>query len=226
MIFKKYWPSIVVVFIVVCMALIAQHVVRSDAAFSHAYLEYAAAADDADTASYVPTATNNPVRVELNMALTTALGNSLPAAKRLAQAERGLELLKASKVQIDDIGVKNDAVASAIKKMEESLAPGDAIFQRGDPQKIIAFAKERAAATNDIRALSYKADFETTKIFQHLVSTKGELTDSYVRELNSTIPAEEEDFNKRQNRYSDLQTLLGEIQAAYADFRSATAGAF
>lgn len=223
---SRYRLSLVTVCIFGILALVASYIVRADARFSHTYLEYAAAADDADTAVYVPTATNNPVRQEMNAMLNDVLGNALQPETRLARAKRGMELLQLSEQQIDEIAPKHDAALDAIAVMERSVSPADAIFQRGNPQKIIVFAKERAQAVSDIRALSYRADFETGKIFQHIIDSKGQLSDVYVRELNSTIPDLEEQFNKRQNRYNDLQQMLNEIQAAYADFRSATEGVF
>jgi hypothetical protein len=216
-------PALVVVCTVGMASVLAAHVARSDAAFSHAYLDYAAVADDADTATYVPTATNNPLREEINAALVQVLGNTTSSGDRLKAAEHGLALLQDSEQEIDAISPKSDDVDSTISEMEKSLSPGDAAFQRGDPQKIIAFAKERQAAISDIRALSYRADFETGKIFQHVVDSKGVLTSGYVSELNNDIPAAEDEFNKRQNRYNDLADLLSSIQQSYDDFKSATA---
>lgn len=220
---KSNAPAIVVVLLMCALGMVARHIVQANAAFSHAYLVYAALADDADTAAYVPTAMNNPSRQELNALLNAVLGNVTPPAERLQKSQRGLFLLENSATQLDAIGPKVDAVDTAIEAMEKSLSPGDAIFQRGDPQKIIALAKVRNAATKDIRALSYRADFETGKIFRHFVETRGALSDEYMIQLNSEIPTEEAQFNKRQNRYNDLQTSLNGIQEAYADFMSARA---
>lgn len=212
--------AVVVVVIMCVMGALAHHVAKANATFSHAYLVYAAAADDADMAVYVPTANNNPVRAELNTILIQILGNKMPDAERLAKARQGLELLRVSQTQIDQITPKLDAARTAIEGMEKSLSPVDAIFQRGDPQKIIASAKDRAEATSDIRALSYRANLEMQKIFQHFVDAKGTLANSYVNQLNNDLPAIEDEFNRRQNRYRDLQTDFDEIRMAYKDFTS------
>lgn len=214
-------PSIVVVLIFIAGGLLARHIVLANAAFSHAYLEYAALADDADTAAYLPTATNNPLRQELGVTLNAVLGNTISPLERVAKAQRGLELLESSRAQIDAMTAKIDAVDEAIAAMEKSLQPGDAIFQRGDPPKIIKSAKERNVATKDIRALSYRADFETGKIFSHFIDSRGILNAEYIQELNNEIPVAEAQFNNRQNRYNDMQAALNRIQIAYADFLSA-----
>lgn len=216
--------AIIVVLLMCVLGVIGHHVATANTAFNHAYLVYAAAADDADMAAYVPTATNNPVRQELNMILVQVLGNKMTDAERLAKVQRGLELLKASGQQVDGISPKLDAVEVALEGMEKSLSPADAIFQTGNPQKIIALAKHRAAATSDIRALSYRANFQMQKIFEHVVGASGALTNSYVAQLNNELPAEEEGFNQRQNRYRDLQTDFDQIQDAYKDFRATTMG--
>lgn len=206
------------------LALLAHHVSVADAAFSKAFLQYAAAADDLDTAAYTPTALNNPLRLELNVTLVQVLQNKITDTERLQKARRGLELLGGTKAQIDAMTPVIQTVDTAIAKMESSLTPGDALFQRGDPQKIIALAKEREAATKDIQALSYRANFESTQIFQHLIESQGKLTSSFVQDLNNEVPATQDDFDRRQNRYNDLSDYFSQIQRAYDDFSSITAG--
>ena len=160
----------------------------------------------------------NSIRKELNNLLIQVLGKEMPNAERLALAKRGLELLVGSDAQVAAMTPKKDDTDTAIVRMEVSAGFISNMFSKGLPKKIVALAKDRSAAISDIRAYSYRADFETRKIFQHVVDEKGALPSSYVNELNNLVPAKEEEFNQRTNRYSDLQVLADEIDQTFADF--------
>jgi hypothetical protein len=215
--------ALVVVILMCALGALAYHVVRADTEFSHAYLIYAAAADEADTAAYLPTATNNPARLDLNRTLIEVLQNKLTDPERLAKARHGLELVRELKNEIDAITPTIEATETAMMAMGRSVNPIDAPFQRGEPQKIVGLASERLAALKDIQALSYRTNFETQKIFQHLVESKGRLSNAFITDLNNQVPATQEEFDRRQARYAELSRLYDQIQHIYADFVSITA---
>lgn len=210
--------SVIAVGIFTALALFAHHVHASTDRFAQAYRDYAVVANTSDLGALVPGAANNPVRMQINDVLTQVLANKMSNAQRLELAKHGLDLLTYSKGQIDAISPKLDAADASAKEMAASIDFVTSIFANGLPEKIVVLAKDRSAAISDIRAYSYRADFETEKIFQHIVGDNGALPDSYITELNNDIPTAEADFNSRQNRYYDLQNIAGEIGQDFADF--------
>ena len=210
--------SVIAGAIFVACAFLAYDIHTATDNFAHVYRDYAVVAGSSDTAAYVPSAENNPIRSEMNTVLANILQGKLTPAERLALAKRGLELLAISVKQIDAINARLDATNAAAERMNASSDFVSNLFSKGLPQKIVALAHDRSNAISDIRAYSYRADFDTQRIFQHIVETKGVLSDTYVAELNNNIPAEEEAFNLRTNRYTDLQDIGSEIQRDFADF--------
>jgi len=87
-----------------------------------------------------------------------------------------------------------------------------ASFSGQTAREIVALAKRRSSMISDIRAYSYRADFEVGQIFDHITGDKGQLTDAYVTELNTDIPEMESKFDKRTNLYTDLQALASDMQ--------------
>jgi hypothetical protein len=210
--------SVTAIAIFVVLVLLAWHIRVSTDRFAQAYRNYAVVANISDIGALVPGAANNPVRLQINDALNRALADKMGDQQRLDLAKKGLNLMQYSKGQIDAITPKLDATDASEKDMASSVDFVTSIFANGLPQKIIALSKERAGAISDIRAYSYRADFETQKIFEHIIGDNGALPSSYVEELNSEIPAAEQDFNSRQNRYYDLQNISDEIDQNFAEF--------
>jgi hypothetical protein len=154
----------------------------------------------------------------MNTDLIQILSKKMTNAERLSQAKDGLALVAGSEKQIDAITPKLDALDVATDKLIGSSGLILSVLTNGLPDKIIFLAQKRHAAINDIRAYSYRADFDTRKIFQHIVDEDGALPDSYVIELNAVIPAKEQEFNNRTNRYNDLQEINKEIESAFAAY--------
>lgn len=211
--------SVIALLLFAGMGLLASLVLSSTEKFEKSYREYAIAAAAADTAAYVPAAGNNPSRIELNNLLIQILGNKrISSSERLAMANRGLELVKELDRQVDAI---TPALEEADKQAENMNAMSGIVanlFSKGLPEKTVQLATRRHEAISDLRAYSYRAGSETRKILQHLVETKGVLTDTYVQELNNLLPAEEEEFNLRSNRYADLEGVGREMDEAFLTF--------
>jgi len=183
--------------------------------FIAAYDSYEVLAGVQQNAAYVPGATNNPVRDQLNADLGQVLGDKTPAKERLARAAEGLELLKQLNTQVDAINTTGEPVAGAIAAFEaEARNPGN-ILHRSVMADLVSNAKVQMATIQTIRGLSYKANFETIQIFNRIIAEKGQLTDKYKIELNNDIPAVEEEFNNRQNAYADLEKNINVMQNAF-----------
>jgi hypothetical protein len=211
-------PIGVVVFFL-CAAILGYHIHVSTERFDHAYRNYAVAAGAADAAAYLPAAGNNPVRQDLNNVLIQALGNSkLSDQERLEHARDGLELVGQLDKQVDAITHGLEAADIAAQEMNASSDILSNIFAKGLPQKIVGLAHRRHDAISDIRAYSYRADSQARQIFERIAQENGVLSQNYIRELNNLVPAQEEEFNQRTNRYSDLQAIGLEIDTAFGEF--------
>ena len=184
-----------------------------DLRFFQEYAIYAPLAETQDTAAYTPGSPTNPLRIQMNQVLTQVLLRQTTAADRLALATHGLELIKDSEKQIDAITAVGDKVDTEIAKMQvqalSSLASSD------QARQIIALAKTRASIISDIRAYSYRTDFDINTIFTRVVADHGVLTDQYVIDLNNQIPAVEASFNKRSDLYTELQSTSDNIATIY-----------
>jgi hypothetical protein len=87
----------------------------------------------------------------------------------------------------------------------------------GQTREIIDLAKQRSSIVEDIRGLSYRANFETQNIFKRIIADNGRLADSYVSELNNDLPVLETQFDHRSSLYQNLQSVSNEIsQKAFA----------
>ncbi len=215
---KGYRLSLITVGVFAVLALAGFHIRDSTDRFARAYREYAVVANLADTSAFIPGAVNNPVRIQVNTILTQVLADKMIDARRLELSKQGLDILTYSQKQIDAINAKLDASDAAVAEMNASADFVSDMFSKGLPDKIVGLARERHDAISDIRAYSYRADAATQKIFEHLIMSKGVLSNAYVTELNNEIPAEEGNFNKRTNRYNDLQDIGNEIQQDFTEF--------
>jgi hypothetical protein len=199
-------------------AVLAYHIHASAERFDHAYRDYDIAAQASDIAALVPSATNNPVRSGMNTILIQILSKKMTNSERRALAEQGMELLAVSQRQIDAITPKLEEAIAAEIRLRASTDLLSSVFSDGLPAKILAQAEERNAAISDIRAYSYRANFDTQRIFLRVIENNGALPDSFIAELNSEIPAEEEAFNNRQNRYNDLRAVSQHINEDFLAF--------
>jgi hypothetical protein len=210
--------SIVAVVIFGALALLAYHIHVSTDRFAQTYRDYAVVANVSDIGAIVPGAANNPVRMQINDLLTQALADKMTDARRLDIAKQALALMPYSQKQIDAINPKVADTHAAAQKMSESVDFISSTFSKGLPDKILSLAKKREAAINDIATYSNRADFDTLRIFQHIVSINGALPSSYIQELNNEASDEDQNFSNRQNRYYDLQNIGDEIKQDFADF--------
>jgi len=187
---------------------------RSESAFDVEYAAYTDLASQADNAAYIPGAETNPVRVALDQDLTEVLDQSNSVARRLAFADQGLVDLKDSEAQIDTISSTTDKVDVQVAKMQvntlDNAAPND------KARSIIVLAKKRSSIISDIRAYSYRTDFEISQIFNTIIADKGALTSSYIISLNNEIPAVGAEFDQRSNLYRELQNTAQQIADTYA----------
>jgi hypothetical protein len=187
----------------------------SSSRFARDYEVYAFLAKTHQDKAYIPGAPNNPVRIELNQVLSDVLGTPMSTKDRLASSKKGLLLVEELDKQIEDISKAGDAADIAIAKMQIDMLDAFSISQRA--RELVALAKKRAAIISDIRAYSYRADFEVEKIFNHIIADGGRLRDAYILELNAAIPALEVQFDSRQNLYNDLQAIDREIEQKAED---------
>jgi hypothetical protein len=182
--------------------------------FGREYSRYSLAASVQQNAAFVPGAEANPLRQSLNQMLGLLLAKETKPPQRLILAREGLGLIAQMNKEIDAIGDTAPSVTESIARMQsEASSPGN-IFRRKKAEDLVMLAHNQQALIQDIRGLSYRADFEITQICNHLISEKGVLTNQYTTELNDAIPATEAQFNKRQNTYNDLEKNIAAIQKA------------
>ncbi len=182
---------------------------RSASHFAAQYSAYAALAHIQEQAAYVPAAPDNPVRQQLNLVLSLVLDPTTSSIKRLADAKQGLTLLNQLGAQVDAIGDASDKANLAIAQMQiETLKD---FGTSGQTLSLIDLAKQRSSIIEDIRGLSYRANYETETIFQRIVDDNGALTASHVTDLNSEIPNVEAQFDHRSNLYSQLEAVSATI---------------
>jgi hypothetical protein len=187
---------------------------QSDTTFEKEYAIYDDLAAQADNAAYIPGAQVNPIRLELDHTLAQVLDQSTSPSNRLSLSTQGLEYLTVSEAQIAAISSTSAKVDAHIAKMQiDSL---NTITSSDAARQIIALAKNRSSVISDIRAYSYRADFEIRQIFDRIVTDKGTLTSAYIVELNNEIPAVEAQFNQRSNLYTELQSTSQKIHDIYS----------
>ena len=192
------------------------HVRATRNAFDDAYLTYAELAQRGDTAAYVPGVQDNPIRQQLNSVLTEVLADTVSPTQRLGRAQEGLLLLAESEQQINSIGELSDQITVALARMDLAAKNASDLTKKGTMRRIVSLAKDRLQIVQDIRGLSYRANFETEKIFTRIIEDGGSLTSSHITELNRQVPEVEAQFNRRSNLYRDLETVYRELSESYA----------
>lgn len=178
--------------------------------FEKEFAAYDALATAHEAAAYLPGSSNNPVRQDLNRLLSEVLVQGLSAHDRLALADQGLEQLANLEKQIDAIGEAGEKVDAAVARMQVDSV--GTVSSSIATHELLTLAKKRSAIIADIRGLSYRANFETKKIFDRVIADKGALTKEHVLDLNEQIPIVEEQFNRRSDLYAELQSISQEIR--------------
>jgi hypothetical protein len=171
------------------------------------YVSYAVLAKAQEEAVYLPTALNNPDRQQLNLALTDALQKNITPARRLADAKQGIDLIKVLDTEVDGIGSTSDAANAMLAKLQTTYLNNPATSDSA--RTLIALAKQRTDIIEDIRGLSYRANFSTRNIFDRIIADKGALTSAHVIDLNNELPEAQTEFDRR----SDLYKKLGDMSA-------------
>jgi hypothetical protein len=203
---SKRQRRILIALIAVC--LIALYIVFARVSTQHfgaEYSSYAVLAKVQEQAVYLPTAPNNPTREQLNLALADALQKNVVPAKRLVDAKRGIDLLKELDAEVDVVGSASDAANAMLAKLQTTYL--DNPTTSDSAHALITLAKQRAEIIEDIRGLSYRADFSTRKIFERILTDKGALTAAHIIDLNNELPEAETQFDRRSALYKKLGNL-------------------
>lgn len=216
---RRHWKTISIACAVLLVALIAYLFLPGNAAsFNKAYVEYATVARAQDVAAFYPSTESNEIRTELYSVLSRALVGDISNEKRLEFAQKGLALLVQAEKQIDSMADLAPEVAARLEDIRKS----DTLFvsqkTRSTIQEVLALGDRRKALIEDIRGLSYKANFYSEDIFKRLVEEGGELTAAHTSFLNEQIPLVEEQFDKRSALYTELQKVSAELDAMMGDF--------
>lgn len=183
--------------------------------FTRSYSIYKEKAGIQQNAAFIPGAAENPLRDQLNKTLTAVLTPGTTAKDRIGLAHDGLNLIIQSNTEVDAIGDAAREVEVAANAMADAAnSPGN-IFRKKAMLGIVALAKQELYTIQDIRGLSYRANFDTAEVFNRLITDEGALTDAYIRDLNTQLPAAENAFIKRQNSYMDLEKQIYDVSQAY-----------
>ncbi len=169
-------------------------------------------------AAFLPGAANNPIRGELNRMLGESLGEEVTDAQRLERARRGLVLIDELERQIDAIGETRGVLESRLATLDEELAylPSFLSGERGDVRD---HAMRLYVVADDIRGLSYRANYHTSQIFDRIIADGGALSPAHVEQLNEQIPQVEKQFNERSNLYTELENIESELDILFGNLR-------
>lgn len=216
---KTYALDKRVLFAVVLIALTGGAIIyfsrKANTDFTQSYTAYAEHAARAENAALVPGVPNNPIRQQLNQTLSQVLASNISAASRLTLSQGGEQLLETSGKQIDNIGTLGQEMNVDIEKMDLVANSATDFSAKTEMRSIVALAQHKAEIIEDIRGLSYRANFETKQIFDRIIQEDGKLTNEHVSELNNELPDLEDQFNKRQNLYNELQAVDQQISDTY-----------
>lgn len=182
--------------------------------FSYAYQAYTESATRHVSAAFIPAIAENPLRKELNIALSDVLGTTMSPEERLSRAREGLGLLKDAEAQIDLIGDAGALTEERIAEMEASMNLLGQLH-RSQLRDIIQLARARFEIIADIRGLSYRANHHTEEIFDRVIEDQGILSPTHVADLNRLIPSVEAQFDTRSNLYDDLERLGRQLKSKY-----------
>lgn len=197
--------------VVVGILLVLYSVYTSYREVRVAYAAFLQAEERHLTSAVIPSIDQNPIRQELNQMLAEALSEGMASDARLKRAVRGAELLEDTERQIDMTMKTRDELIAAINDLRSRSGLLSAMFSSHDISKVISLAERQMVIVDDIRGLSYRANFHTGQIFEQLVTDGGELTPQHVVMLNDLIPKVEEQFDKRSNLYAELESLHNQV---------------
>jgi hypothetical protein len=207
---KKVWISLVIIALLGCSyALYSVYISYREV--SSAYAAFLRAEERHLTSAVIPSIDQNPIRQELNQVLAEALSEGMAADARLLRAERGTQLLGDTERQIDMTMQTRDELILAIDTLRARTGLLGAILSSYDIPKVTALAEQQMVLVDDIRGLSYRANFHTGQIFERLIADRGILTPQHVISLNELIPKVEEQFDKRSNLYMELESLHDQV---------------
>jgi hypothetical protein len=187
----------------------------SKSTFINAYNAYQVLAAVQQNAAFVPGAESNPVRNHLNNTLGVVLAKETTPKDRLTLSAEGLDLIKQLNAEVDAMHDTGVPVEESIGTLNSTASNFGNIYNRGAMTDLVVKAKAQQETIQNIRGLSYKANFEILQIFNRIIQSNGGLSDQYVTELNNDIPAVEEEFNNRQNSYLDLQKNMYDMQQSF-----------
>lgn len=187
--------------------------------FSRAYAVYADAAQKHDEAAFIPALPDNPLRRDLNRALSDALSEEKTPTERIARAREGLTLLVLAEGSIDAIGDVGKDAAEALSALDARAHHPGVLHVRGEMLALIETARHRAEVVADIRGLSYRANHHTKEIFDQIIADGGALTQEHIAALNRLIPSVEEQFDQRSNLYEELETIGDDITQKFVEVR-------
>jgi len=179
----------------------------SDKALRADARRYADAYKTLSDAAFLPGAASNPVRAAANRALAEVLTGTLSPAERIERSRDGQALLKDIEAEIDAVPDAQAAADAARARLTGRIYSLGGIRYLASLREIGSIAAEQARLVEDIRGLSYGANYHTDKIFARVLADDGVLADSFVASLNDEIPQVEEQFNRRSNLYAELQQV-------------------
>ena len=215
MVFRKSFVLWTIAFLI-CVSVFMAYATYCRQQFEKKFEVYQNVAALQQNAAFVPGASSNPLRADLNQILARVLTKNTTAHDRLQLSAQGFDLIQKMNKEVDVMGDSAKPVTEAIGQLKVTMQnPGNSLH-RGDMNRLISLAEKQVATIEDIRGLSYRADFEMTQIFKHLTDDHGELSNTYTKELNDQLPAIEEEFNKRENSYADLESSMAQVQQLYA----------
>lgn len=169
--------------------------------------KYADAYKALSDAAFLPGAAANPVRSAANRALVEVLTGTLSSAERIERAQDGQSLLKDIELEIDAIPDARSLADSTRERLVARQYTLGGMWHAGRLRDIGGLAAQQGVLVEDIRGLSYGANYHTDKIFSRVIADNGLLDSAFVATLNAEIPQVEEQFNRRSNLYTDLQQV-------------------
>lgn len=169
--------------------------------------KYADAYKALSDAAFLPGAAANPVRSAANRALVEVLTGTLSPAERIERARDGQSLLKDIELEIDAIPDVRSTADTARERLVARQYTVGGLWHAKRLRDIGGLAAEQGVLVEDIRGLSYGANYHTDKIFSRVIADTGVLDSAFVATLNAEIPQVEEQFNRRSNLYADLQQV-------------------
>jgi hypothetical protein len=171
-------------------------------------------------AAALPSHAENPLRIDLNRSLAMSLDAELSSRERLETAKGGLALLTLADGDLDAIGKVGKDAADTLGGVEKRISPL-LFFFWDDAREILVLARQRELLITDIRALSYRANFEMKKIFDRIIAEEGDLSSEHVIALNTLLPDVEAQSDARGTLYRDLAVVNAQIGEIADTFRTA-----